>query len=143
MLQAYFKRLNTQLDTIDEYEREPVPENELKGWRGFLGMYAGEHTAGTEFVIGPLFVAHGVAAIEVKTKRTLYWQLKKICGSKLALIYNVVNALMFCFLAGAMIAVSATAVGLPFGIAMPGLGDWLPTSLGWVITVFAVGLVIT
>src|SRR5699024_10786816 len=167
MLQAYFKRLNTQLDTIDEYEREPVPENELKGWRGFLGMYAGEHTAGTEFVIGPLFVAHGVAAIDlvcgliignvlavlswaflcapvaVKTKLTLYWQLKKICGSKLALIYNVVNALMFCFLAGAMIAVSATAVGLPFGIAMPGLGDWLPTSLGWVITVFAVGLVIT
>ena len=25
-------------------------------------MYAGEHTAGTEFVIGPLFVAHGVSA---------------------------------------------------------------------------------
>ncbi|MDZ7690920.1 MAG: hypothetical protein U5K69_07245 [Balneolaceae bacterium] len=50
---------------------------------------------------------------------------------------------MFCFLAGSMIAVSATAVGLPFGIAMPGLGDWMPTSIGWVITVFAVGLVIT
>jgi len=25
-----------------------------------LGGYAGERTAGTEFVIGPLFVAHGV-----------------------------------------------------------------------------------
>ena len=25
-------------------------------------MYAGEHTAGTEFVIGPLFVAHGASA---------------------------------------------------------------------------------
>jgi nucleobase:cation symporter-1, NCS1 family len=28
----------------------------------FWGMYAGEHTAGTEFMIGPLFVAWGVGA---------------------------------------------------------------------------------
>jgi purine-cytosine permease-like protein len=42
-----------------------------------------------------------------------------------------------------MIAVSATAVGIPFDIAMPTLGDWLPTSIGWIITVFFVGLVIT
>ena|SRR5690625_228088 len=167
MTEGFLQRLDTRLDAIDEYEREPVPESKLKGWKGFIGMYAGEHTAGTEFVIGPLFVAHGVAAVDliwglilgnvlavlswaflcapvaVKTKLTLYWQLRKICGSKLALIYNIVNALMFCFLAGSMIAVSATAVGLPFGIAMPALGDWLPTSLGWIITVFAVGLVIT
>ncbi len=167
MAKSFLQKLDTRLDSIDEYEREPVPESKLKGWKGFLGMYAGEHTAGTEFVIGPLFVAHGVAAVDliwglilgnvlavlswaflcapvaIKTKLTLYWQLKKICGSKLALIYNVVNALMFCFLAGSMIAVSATAVGLPFGIAMPALGDWLPTSLGWVITVFVVGLFIT
>lgn len=161
------ERLDARLDSINEYEREPVPEKKLKGWKGFLGMYAGEHTAGTEFVIGSLFVVHGVAAgdliwglivgnvlavlswaflcapVAVKTKLTLYWQLRKICGSKLALIYNIVNALMFCFLAGAMITVSATAVGLPFGIAMPTLGDWVPTSLGWVVTVFVVGLVIT
>ncbi len=167
MTNSLLDRFNKRLDSIDEYEREPVPEHKLKGWKGFIGMYAGEHTAGTEFVIGPLFVVHGVAAVDliwglilgnvlavlswaflcapvaVKTKLTLYWQLKKICGSKLALIYNVVNALMFCFLAGSMIAVSATAVGLPFGIAMPALGDWLPTSIGWVITVFLVGLVIT
>lgn len=167
MGQTFLERLDTRLDSIDEFEREPVPESKLKGWKGFLGMYAGEHTAGTEFVIGPLFVAHGVAAadliwglivgnilavlswaflcapVAIKTKLTLYWQLKKICGSKLASIYNVVNALMFCFLAGSMIAVSATAVGLPFGIPMPGLGDWLPTSFGWIVTVFAVGLVIT
>src|SRR3546814_10579079 len=50
---------------------------------------------------------------------------------------------MFCFLAGSMIAVSATAVGIPFGIEMPGLSDWMPGSLGWVIAVFGVGLVIT
>ncbi|WP_234572585.1 purine-cytosine permease family protein [Rhodohalobacter sp. 614A] len=163
----FFKKLDARLDTIDEYEREPVPDNKLKGWKGFLGMYAGEHTAGTEFVIGPLFVAHGVAAgeliwgliagnvlavlswaflcapVAVQTKLTLYEQLKKICGPKLSSIYNVVNAVMFCFLAGSMIAVSATAVGLPFGIPMPELGDWLPTSIGWVVTVFLVGLVIT
>jgi purine-cytosine permease-like protein len=167
MSTGLFNKLDQRLDSIDEYEREPVPEGKLKGWKGFIGMYAGEHTAGTEFVIGPLFVAHGVAAVDliwglilgnvlavlswaflcapvaIKSKLTLYWQLKKICGSKLALIYNVVNALMFCFLAGSMIAVSATAVGLPFDIAMPALGDWLPTSLGWIITVFIVGFVIT
>jgi purine-cytosine permease-like protein len=159
--------LNKQLESLDEYEREPVPENKLKGWRGFLGMYAGEHTAGTEFVIGALFVAHGVsfqdlligliignllavlswaflcAPVAVKAKLTLYWQLKKICGDHLANLYNVVNAVMFCFLAGAMITVAATAVGLPFQIPMPGLDDLFPTSAGWIITVFLVGTVIT
>lgn len=159
--------LDKRLESLDEYEREPVPENKLKGWRGFLGMYAGEHTAGTEFVIGALFVAHGVsfqdlilgliignllavlswaflcAPVAVKTKLTLYWQMKKICGDHLANLYNVVNAIMFCFLAGAMITVAATAVGLPFQIPMPGLDDLLPTSVGWIITVFLVGSVIT
>jgi len=41
----------------DEFEREPVPGKALKGASAFWGMYAGEHTAGTEFMIGPLFVA--------------------------------------------------------------------------------------
>ena len=45
----------------DEFERRPVPESALKGNKSFWGMYAGEHTAGTEFMIGPLFVAYGVA----------------------------------------------------------------------------------
>ena len=121
-------------------------------------MYAGEHTAGTEFVIGPLFVAHGASAgaliwgllvgnllavlswafltapIATKLRLTLYYVLEKICGTKLTLAYNLVNALMFCFLAGAMIAVSATAVGIPFGLAMPSLNDWLPNSIGWIDT---------
>jgi purine-cytosine permease-like protein len=167
MAKRFKSRLDARLKSIDEFEREPVPEKELKGWRGFLGMYAGEHTAGTEFVIGALFVAHGVSAVDlvsglilgnllavlswaflcapvaVKSRLTLYWQLQKICGNKLALIYNIVNAVMFCFLAGAMITVAATAVGLPFNIPMPGLDDWLPTSIGWIITVFMVGSVIT
>ena len=50
---------------------------------------------------------------------------------------------MFCFLAGSMIAVSATAVGIPFNLAMPSLNDWLPNSPGWIITVVAVGAVTT
>ncbi len=165
--ESFFKRLNRRLDTIDEYEREPVPKSKLKGWKGFIGMYIGENTAGTEFVIGTLFVAHGVSAsdlvlglmvgntlavltwaflcapVAVKKRLTLYWQLRKICGPNLALIYNIVNAVMFCFLAGSMIAVSATAVGLPFHITMPTLNDWLPTGVGWVIAVLAVGTVIT
>ena len=159
--------LAKQLDSINEYEREPVPPHKLKGLKSFIGMYAGEHTAGTEFVIGPLFVVHGVSAsdlflgllignilavlswaflcapIAVKARLTLYYQLEKICGRYLVSGYNVVNALMFCFLAGSMIAVAATAVGIPFSIAMPGLDDLYPSSLGWMVTVFFVGAVIT
>ncbi|WP_161888423.1 purine-cytosine permease family protein [Pontibacter russatus] len=161
------KTLATQLDAINEYEREPVPESKLKGLKSFVGMYAGEHTAGTEFVIGPLFVVHGVSApdlflgllvgnvlavlswaflcapIAVKARLTLYYQLEKICGRYLVSGYNLVNALMFCFLAGSMIAVAATAVGIPFNIEMPGLGDFYPSSVGWAVTVFLVGIVIT
>lgn len=156
-----------KLDKLYEFDREPVSKNKLQGIGNFLGMYAGEHVAGTEFVIGMLFVAHGVsvtdmfigglignmlavlswafitAPIAVKLRLSLYWQLKKITGSSLVFIYNIVNALMFCFLAGAMVAVSATAVGIPFDIRMPTLTDMYPNSIGWVITVFGVGAVIT
>ncbi len=156
-----------RLDAVEEFERMPVPPEKLKGKSGFVGMFAGEHTAGTEFVIGPLFVVHGVSAadlvtgllfgnllavlswafvcapIAVKARLTLYFQLEKICGRKLVSAYNLVNGLMFCFLAGSMIAVSATAVGIPFGIDMPSLGDLYPNSLGWVLTVLAVGAVTT
>lgn len=161
------KNLAKQLNAINEYEREPIPQSKLKGLKSFVGMYAGEHIAGTEFVIGPLFVIHGVSAsdlflgllignllavlswallcapIAVKARLTLYYQLEKICGRYLVSGYNIVNALMFCFLAGSMIAVSATAVGIPFDIAMPGLNDWYPNSAGWIITVLCVGMVIT
>ncbi len=159
--------VKNRLDAVEEFERTPVPKAKWKGWKSFIGMYAGEHTAGTEFVIGPLFVAHGASAsdlvfgllagnilavlswafltapIAVKYRLTLYYMLEKICGTKLTRIYNVVNALMFCFLAGAMIAVSATAVGIPFGMQMPSLNDWMPASAGWIVTVMAVGAVTT
>ena len=151
----------------DEFERESVPESRLKGLKSFIGMYAGEHAAGTEFVIGPRFVTHGVCAfdlltglflgnlmavlswrflcapIAVRVRQTLYYQLERICGKDLVTWYNLANGLMFCFLAGAMVSVSATAVGIPFNMTMPGLSDWLPNSIGWVVIVIAVGAVIS
>jgi hypothetical protein len=152
-----------RLDAINEFDREPVPDDRLQGSGNFIGIYAGEHVAGTEFVIGPLFVAHGVTAsdlilgllvgnllavlswaficapIATATRLNLYWKLRKISGPRLLLVYNLVNALMFCFLAGAMISVAATAVGIPFDMTMPGLNDLYPNSLGWVVTVILVG----
>jgi len=50
---------------------------------------------------------------------------------------------MFCFLAGAMIAVAATAIGLPFHMPMPQLTDFYPTSVSWVIIVFFMGMLFT
>ena len=159
--------LTEKLDSLYEFDREPVRESSLQKVGNFIGVYSGEHVAGTEFVIGPLFVVHGVSAgdlfaglvagnilavlswaficapVAVRTRLTLYWQLRKICGPYLTAVYSIINALMFCFLAGSMIAVSATAVGLPFGMPMPGLDDMLPTSLSWILTVFVVGSVVT
>jgi purine-cytosine permease-like protein len=148
-----------------EFEREPIPDHHLKGWRSFVGMYGGEHVAGTEFMIGPLFLAAGVSAFDLlvgllignllavlswtficapiatRTRLTLYYKLEKICGSRLVLIYNLANGLLFCFLAGAMISVSATAVGLPFGMHMPALDEWAPTNVVWVVVVLIIGAV--
>lgn len=156
-----------RLDAINEFDRQPVTEDGLQGPGNFAGIYAGEHVAGTEFVIGPLFVAHGVAAgdliwgllignvlavlswaflcapIATRTRLNLYWQLRKLTGPYLLVIYNIVNALMFCFLAGAMIAVAATAVGIPFNMPMPGLNDLYPNSVSWVLVVMGVGAVVT
>ena len=123
-----------------EFEREPVPEKALLGSGKFWGMYAGEHAAGTEFMIGPLFLAAGaslqdlvlglllgnalavltwrylVTPIAIAKRMTLYYQLERIAGGSLVKFYNVINGLLFCFLAGAMVTVSASAVGIPFGI---------------------------
>ncbi|MBN2329317.1 MAG: hypothetical protein JXR73_19405 [Candidatus Omnitrophica bacterium] len=152
--------------TGGEYEREPVPQKSLLGFKSFIGMYAGEHCAGTEIMIGPLFVASGVSAFDLivglllgnflavmswvfmtapiatRARLTLYYQLEKICGRNLVIIYNLANGIMFCFLAGAMVTVSATAVGIGFDISMPGLNDLYPNSIGWVLTVLLVGSVI-
>lgn len=153
----------------DEFEREPVPPRAQKGASAFWGMYAGEHTAGTEFMIGPLFVAWGASAIDlifglllgnlmavlswrfltakIATERrlTLYYQLEQITGRRLVTLYNLFNGVLFCFLAGAMVTVSATAVGVPFGdrIRMPSFTDLLPTGFVWCLTCVAIGAAMT
>ena len=150
-----------------EFEREPVPSPFQRGWKSFLGMYAGEHAAGTEFMIGPLFLAAGVSAfdliiglllgnflavlswryltaeIAIKHRTTLYYHLEKISGRNLVIFYNLANGILFCFLAGAMITVSATAVGVPFDMEMPKLTDTMPDSVTWVIIVIILGALIS
>lgn len=152
-----------QTQSGGEFEREPVPKSALLGFKSFVGMYAGEHCAGTELMLGPLFVAAGVSAydlivglllgnalavlswmlmcapIATRARLTLYYQLEMICGRKLVTLYNLANGVMFCFLAGAMVTVSATAVGVWFKFPMPALNDLYPNSVGWVIAVAVVG----
>jgi purine-cytosine permease-like protein len=159
--------LAEKLDSINEYEREPVPESQTKKFKSFLGMMAGEHIAGTEFVIGPLFVLHGAAAgdiflgllvgnilatlswtlvcapVAVKTRLTIYYQLEKICGRRLVSIFNAINGFQSCALAASMIAVSATAVALFFNMPVPGLTDLYPNSFSWIVAVALIGAVIT
>ncbi len=149
-----------------EFEREPVPASAQLGFRSFVGQYAAEHTAGTELMIGPLFVASGVSAadlvlgllvgnllavlswtfmtapIATGLRLTLYYQLEKIVGRRFVGFYNAVNGVAFCFLAGSMVTVSATALGVWFGFQMPGLNDLVPNSLGWVVAVLGIGVLI-
>ena len=47
---------------------------------------------------------------------------------------------MFTVLAGAMMTVSATALGVCFNFSMPQLTDTLPTGAGWVVAVLATGV---
>ena len=54
-----------RLDALYEYDREPVSEDRLHGWKTFIAMFSSEHIAGTEFVLGPILVAHGVTAFDV------------------------------------------------------------------------------
>ena len=161
------KRVSTQTDKLYEFDREPVDEESLKPGRYFAGLFAGEHVAGTEFVIGAFFVLHGVtlgdlivgllignllavlswtyvcAPIAVRTRLTLYWYLRRIAGPGLTALYNLANAMLYCILAGAMIAVGATAVGLGFGLPTPNLNAILPESAAWVVITFALGAVVT
>ncbi len=151
-------------DPVNEYEREPVPERALLGLKSYVGQFAGEHVAGTELMIGPLFLASGVSAfdfifglllgnllavlswtfftapIATRARLTLYYQLEQICGRRLVTLYNLANGVMFTVLAGAMITVSATALGVYFKFSMPQLTDTLPTGAGWVVAVLATGV---
>ena len=160
-------RETAEAGPASEFERERVPARALLGFSSFVGQYAGEHTAGTELMIGPLFVAAGVSAFDVvvgllvgnllavlswtfltapiatRARLTLYYQLEKICGRNLVTAYNLANGVMFCFLAGAMITVNATAAGVWFDFRMPGLNDLYPNSAGWVAASLVMGLLVT
>lgn len=151
---------------VNEYEREPVPKSEVKNFKSFVGLVAGEHIAGTEFVIGPLFVLHGVSAgdlflgllignilatlswtlvcapVAVKTRLTIFYQLEKICGFNLVSIYNFVNGLLYAVMAAAMIGVSASAIGILVNVEGPGLTSLYPESFSWILIIAVVGSVI-
>lgn len=153
------------LDALYEFEREPVSEDRLQPGKYFAGLFAGEHVAGTEFVIGFMFVAWGVTAFDifvgllvgnllavltwtlicapvaVDARLTLYWYLRKVAGPLTTTIYNILNAFLFCILAGCMITVSASAVRIPFGI--PAQTHWYPGDVRFVLVVFLVGAVVT
>jgi len=156
-----------RLDALYEYDREPVSENRLHGWKNFIAMFSGEHIAGTEFVLGPLMVMHGVSAgdfiwgllagntmavlswafltapVAVKTRLTIYWQLKKVVGPWLTFAYSAFYAFILCLMAGAMVNVAVTSISIPFGIPNPDYlaGDLLP-SLPWMGIALVVGAVI-
>jgi purine-cytosine permease-like protein len=159
--------LASRMDRLYEYDREPVAPEKLQSGASFAGLFAGEHVAATEFVIGAFFVLHGVRAVDlitglllgnllavlswtfvcapiaVRTRLTLYWYLRRIAGPGLTLVYNVLNALMYCILAGAMISVSSTAIGLLIGIPTPALTDVFPASVSWALLTFFLGCVFT
>jgi len=166
-----------RLDKLYEYDREPVSADRLHGGRRFAALFAGEHVAATEFVIGALFVTWGASArdligglilgnllavlswaficapIAIRVRLTLYWYARRIIGPGLTVIYNIVNAMLYCCLAAAMIGVSASAViqainklsdyltGAP-AIAHPQMQDIAPPGAGWVIVVTLVGAVV-
>lgn len=150
--------------TVQEFERTPVSPQQLQPARYFAASYAGEHVAGTEFVIGAMFVAWGVgtgdiltglllgnalavltwalicAPIAVDTRLTLYAYLEKIAGPGTIKLYSLVNGVLFCVLAGAMITVSASAVRIIFDI--PPQVNWYPTSMQFVYVALGVGAVV-
>ena len=151
-----------RLDQLNEFERQPVTAEKLHGGSYFAGVFAGEHVAATEFVIGALFVSFGAGAydvivglllgnllavlswalvcapIAVQTRLTLYWYLRKIAGPAVTFVYNVLNAVLYCVLA--MITVAASAVRIPLGIAPQ--TRWYPDDWRFVLVVLGVGAVV-
>src|SRR5512143_3152229 len=114
-------------EPVNEYERQPVPESALLGLRNYIGQFAGEHVAGTELMIGPLFLAHGVSAfnlivgllignllavlswtfftapIATRARLTLHYQLANTSGRTPVPIHNTANGALFTVMAGALI----------------------------------------
>lgn len=151
------------LSEVNE-EQLPVADNKLHGWKHFAGLYAGEHVAATEFVIGATFVALGASTIDillgllignllamcswwlltapiaVETRLSLYNYLNKIAGNSMTKLYNWANVVIFSVISAAMITVSSTAVRFLFDI--PAQLNWYPNSLWFVAIVLAVGSIV-
>jgi len=156
--------LTERIDRLYEFERQPVSTDKLESPKHFAAVFAGEHVAGTEFVIGAAFVAWGASAMDVliglavgnalavlswtlicapiavRTRLTLYWYLRKIAGPGVTAVYNVLNAVLFCILSGTMITVSASAIRIPFGIEPQ--TKWYPEDPRFVVIVLLVGAVV-
>lgn len=133
------KKNDQSIVAMDD-EQLPIPQHRLHGSSHFLGLYAAEHVAASEFVIGAAFVALGAsindiligllignalailsfwlitAPIAVKTRLSLYTYLDRNMGDKFSRFYNSANVLIFVAISAAMITVSATAVRVLFDI---------------------------
>jgi len=142
-------------------EQLPVPKHKLHDWTHFAGLYAAEHVAATEFVIGATFVALGAKTMDiilgllignilavlswtlittpiaVDTRLSLYTYLNKVAGNSMSKLYNWANVLIFTVISAAMVTVSATAVRFAFDI--PAQLDWYPTNVWFVVIVLLVG----
>ncbi len=151
----------SQLEKV-QAEQLPVPKHKLHGWTHFAGVYAAEHVAATEFVIGATFVSLGAKTMDiilgllignilavlswrflttpiaVDTRLSLYTYLNKIAGSSMSKLYNWANVLIFTVISAAMVTVSATAVRFVFNV--PAQLNWYPTNLWFVFIVVLVGL---
>lgn len=148
---------------MDE-EQLPVPRHKRYGWPYFAGLYASEHVAATEFVIGATFVSLGAsvwdiliglligntlavlsftlitAPIAVETRLSLYTYLDRIAGESMSRLYNGANVVIFAAISAAMITVSATAVRALFDI--PPQVDPYPTNLWFVLIAVAVAVIV-
>ncbi len=151
----------SQLSQMHE-EQLPVPKHKLHDWTHFAGLYAAEHVAATEFVIGATFVALGAKTMDiiigllignilavlswtlittpiaVDTRMSLYTYLQKIAGKQMSKLYNWANVLIFTVISAAMVTVSSTAVRFAFDI--PAQLNWYPTNIWFVGIVILVGL---
>ncbi|KGL63406.1 purine-cytosine permease family protein [Polaribacter sp. Hel1_85] len=147
-----------------EEEQLPVAKHKLHNWTHFSGLYAAEHVAATEFVIGATFVALGATTkdiilgllignilavlswrfitspIAVDTRLSLYTYLNKIAGDSMTKLYNWANVIIFTVISAAMITVSATAVRFAFDI--PAQLNWYPTNTWFIVIVLIVGSVV-
>jgi purine-cytosine permease-like protein len=156
-------KVSQQFENLDE-EQLPIAKYRLHDWTHFAGLYAAEHVAATEFVIGATFVALGAktedillgllignilavlswtfitSPIAVDTRLSLYTYLNKIAGDSMTKLYNWANVIIFSVISAAMITVSATAVRFAFDI--PAQLNWYPTNLWFILIVFGVGVMV-